>query len=75
MTTQEKAKKTFAIYAKARTVKGINDYTVSKEAGLRPSCICDWKRGAYTPKFEKLIKIARVLDIPVEMFVEVLDEH
>ena len=75
MTAKEKAKRTFEVYSKARTLKGINDYTVSKQAGLRPSCICDWKHGAYTPKIDKLCKIAKVLDIPVTMFVEAYDDE
>lgn len=69
MTTEERAKRTYSIYALARDEKGFTDYGVAKSAGVRPSTICDWKMGRYMPKFEKLTKIAAIVDIPVQSFV------
>ena len=68
MTTKERAHKTFAIYEKARIKNGVTDYHVAKATGIRASTICDWKHGRTTPKIDKLVKIAAVLGIPVEVF-------
>ncbi len=56
----------YAHYEKIRNSKNLNDYKVAKLANVSPSCIYDWKYGYYTPKIDKLIKIAKVLEIPVE---------
>ena len=68
MTTKERAARTYAVYQAARTAKGYTDYYVSQQAGVRKSGICDWKHQRYTPKHDKLARIAKVLEIPVEMF-------
>lgn len=70
MKQNERAERTFAVYEQARKKKGVSDYSVSKSAGLRPSIICDWKHGRYTPGFEKLALIARVVEIPLEAFLK-----
>ena len=72
MTTQERAAKTFAVYEKARAEKGFTDYYVSRKAAVRPAMICDWKHSRYTPKMDKLIVIAEILDIPASAFVEAM---
>lgn len=56
----------YAHYEKIRNSKNLNDYKVAKLANVSPSCIYDWKYGYYTPKIDKLIKIAKVLEVPVE---------
>lgn len=56
----------YAHYAKIRDSKNLNDYRVAKLANVSTSCIYDWKYGYYTPKIDKLIKIAKVLEVPVE---------
>lgn len=53
-------------YAEIRDSRKLNDHQVSKLANIRSSCIYDWKYGYYTPKIDKLIKIAKALDVPVE---------
>ena len=56
----------YAHYEKIRNSKSLNDYKVAKLANVSPSCIYDWKYGYYTPKIDQLIKIAKVLEVPVE---------
>lgn len=56
----------YAHYEKIRNSKNLKDYKVAKLANVSPSCIYDWKYGYYTPKIDKLIKIAKVLEVPVE---------
>jgi transcriptional regulator with XRE-family HTH domain len=69
--TKERAKITFAIYERARQAAGLTDYAVCKATGVKASCICDWKHGRYTPKHDKLLKISKLLQIPVSIFDEV----
>lgn len=53
-------------YAKIRNQQGLSDYLVSKETGVATATLTAWKNGSYTPKIEKLIKIAKFLDTNVE---------
>lgn len=46
--------------------RGYNIARVAKAAGIPPSTIYEWKRGTYTPKYEKIAKIAAVLEVPTE---------
>lgn len=45
-------------YAKLRDERGLSDYAVAKDLGIGRSTFSEWKRGDYTPKFDKLKKIA-----------------
>lgn len=38
--------------------KGVKPYHVSKETGVATATLTEWKNGTYTPKIEKLQKIA-----------------
>lgn len=39
---------------------------VAKATGISPSTFTDWKKGLYTPKQDKLLKISEFLEIPFE---------
>ena len=58
-------------YAQFRDAKGLTDYKVSCETGISTSTISEWGKGLYTPKADKIVKICRLLDIPIE---EAFDE-
>lgn len=61
----------YEVYARIRDEKGLTDYAVAKAIdGLSPSTLSDWKNGLYVPKVDKLLKIARLLGIPVEELIE-----
>ncbi len=45
--------------------KGISAYKVSKETGVSQATLTSWKNGSYTPKYDKLKKIADYLNIDV----------
>ena len=60
-------------YAKIRDSRNLNDYQVSKLANIRSSCLYDWKSGYYTPKVDKLAKIAKVLEVPLEELLNLDD--
>ena len=56
-------------YVAARDAKGMNDNQVSTATGIGRSTFSDWKAGRSTPKLDKLVKIATVLDKPIEYFI------
>jgi len=43
-------------------------YRVSKDTGIPSTVLCDWKRGRSEPKLDKLLKLAKYFDVPVEYF-------
>lgn len=46
--------------------KGLKAFDVSKGTGIRSGVFSDWKSGRYTPKADKMQKIADFLGVPVE---------
>ena len=54
---------TYERYANIRDGKGLKDADVAKLAGIQQSVLSDWKRGKSTPKMDKLVGIADVLEI------------
>ena len=57
-------------YAKLRDAKGMNDHQVSLASGVATSTLTSWKKGDYTPKLDKLRKIAAVLGVTVDDLIE-----
>lgn len=45
-------------------------YRVSKDTGIAQSSLSDWKNGKTTPKLEKIIKLAKYFDVPIEYFIK-----
>lgn len=65
-------KVTYQKYAELRDQRGMSDYRVSKETGIAQSTMSDWKNGLSTPKADKLMLIAKALDVQMEdLFEEV----
>lgn len=52
-------------YAKIRDDKGMTDYKVAQSTGISSSTFSEWKSGHYTPKIDKMIKIAQFLGVDV----------
>ena len=57
-------------YADLRDNAGVTDYEVSKNTGVPTSTLTNWKYGRYTPKLEKIKKIADYFGKPIEYFLE-----
>lgn len=55
----------FEIYEKLCRSIGKKPSTVAKELGIDPSTITHWKKGDYTPKHDKLEKIAKYFGVSV----------
>lgn len=60
---------TYAEYVHFRDRKGLKDSDVARLAGISPATLSEWKRGGYTPKYEKIAKIEQVLGI-VSLYTE-----
>lgn len=58
---------TFAALIKER---GLTAYQVSKATGIPTSALTAWKQGLYELKVDKLMLIAEVLGVPVDVFLE-----
>lgn len=48
----------YEIYERLRDERGLSDYAIAKELGIGRSTFSEWKKGDYTPKYDKLKKIA-----------------
>lgn len=53
-------------YCKIRDSKGFKDSDVARITGITKSTFSDWKSNRYTPKTEKLSKIAECLGVTLE---------
>ena len=56
----------FEIFDKIVKEKNMKYSEVAKKAGISYSTITDWKAGRYTPKHDKLQKIADCLEVSLE---------
>lgn len=45
-------------------------YQISKETGISTSTFSNWKAGRYTPKVNKLQKIADYFGVSIEYFLD-----
>lgn len=60
----------FQRYAELREAAGLTDYSVAQKAGIAASTLSDWKAGRYKPKVEKLMRIAKVLEVDITELLE-----
>lgn len=56
-------------YSKIRDSKGLKDSDVCRMTGIPQATFSEWKKGKYTPKYEKMFKIATALDMDYRDFV------
>lgn len=57
-------------YAELRDKRGVTDYRVSLDTGISTATLSNWKAGNYSPKFDKLLILAKYFGVPVEYFAE-----
>lgn len=53
--------------------KGVKPRTVSEATGVSTATLSSWKTGKYTPKPDKLIKIANYFDVPLSEIMSGVD--
>lgn len=56
-------------YLKIRDKRGLTDADVARLSGVAKATMSNWKNGKYTPKTEKLIDIAKVLEVSLSEMV------
>ena len=56
-------------YAELRDKRGIKDSEVAYATGISPATLSDWKKGRYTPKADKMKKLADFFGEPLETFM------
>ena len=56
----------YSIFEKLCSERGVTAYRVCKETGITTSTLSNWKAGRYTPKADKLKKIADFFGVSVE---------
>lgn len=59
----------YEIYEKLRDAKGYTNADVGRATGVSTATLSQWKTGRYTPKMDKLEKIASFLHVPVEYLI------
>ena len=52
----------------------VTAYEVSRETGVATSTLTCWKNGKYTPKIDKIQKIAEFFNVPISYFLESEEE-
>lgn len=50
--------------------KGVSAYQVSKDTGIATATLSEWKNGTYTPKADKLMKLAEYFGVSIEYFLK-----
>lgn len=50
--------------------RGVTAYQVAKETGISTATLTQWKQGLYTPKVDKIMKIADYFGVPLEYFIK-----
>lgn len=59
----------YEIYEKLRDAKGYTNADVGRATGVSTATLSQWKTGRYTPKMDKLEKIAAFLHVPTEYLI------
>lgn len=57
-------------FEKLLNERGITAYQVGKDTGVSTATLTEWKKGTYTPKADKLMKIAEYFGVSIEYFLK-----
>jgi transcriptional regulator with XRE-family HTH domain len=57
-------------FEKLLAENNVTAYQVAQATGIATATLSAWKSGVYTPKLDKLLKIAEYFDVPLEYFVK-----
>ena len=61
----------YEIYAKLRDERGMTDYQVCKATNISTATMRCWKSGKYTPKIDRMVKIAKLFGVTLDELVGV----
>lgn len=56
----------YSVFEELLNAKGVTAYKVSKATGISTATLSEWKNGKYTPKEDKLAKIAEYFGVSTE---------
>ena len=59
----------YSNYVRLRDARGLTDYRVAKETGIATATLTAWKNGLYTPKADKLQKIAAFFGVTIDELI------
>lgn len=59
-----------ALYTRLKAERGLTDYRIAQDTGVSRSTLSEWNAGQYIPKADKLLKIARYLNVSIEDLLE-----
>lgn len=57
-------------FSKLLQERQLSTYRVFKDTGISQQTFSDWKKGKSKPKLDKLKKLAKYFDVPVEYFTD-----
>lgn len=57
-------------FAELLEKNNVTAYQVAKATGLATATLTEWKKGTYTPKADKLKKIADYFGVSIEYFLD-----
>lgn len=60
----------YSKFADLLSKKNVTTYQVSKATGISQGTFSSWKHGRFTPKVDKLLKIANYFKVPLDYFLE-----
>ena len=58
----------YDIYKALRDAHELSDYRVAKDTGIPYSTLKDWAKGIYTPKVDKIQKLADYFGVSLSFF-------
>ena len=58
-------------FAALLAARGVTAYAVAKATGIPNATLSEWKAGKYTPKVDKLAKIAKYFGKDIHYFYDV----
>lgn len=61
----------YSKFEKLLKERGVTAYKVAQATGVSTATLTSWKKGVYTPKPDKLQKIADYFGVPISYFLEV----
>lgn len=60
----------YKAFEKLLESRGITIYRVATDTGINKATLYEWKNGNYTPKIDKILKIAKYFNVSIEVFIE-----
>lgn len=63
-------KPSYEKYARLRDARELNDHQVSKQIGIASATLTEWKKGSYSPKTDKMLRICNLFNVPLEFLME-----